>query len=174
MSEQYVAEVRAFGFQFAPVDWALCNGAPMSIAQNQTLYAVIGTTYGGDGVNTFNLPDLRDRTGAGMGQGAGLRSWPIGSVFGEANHTLLIGEVPRHQHSVTGGAGVAFGSELRTPDATAYFGRWDGRSYTTTANTTLNGAAVGTYGGSQPHENIQPVLVLNYCIALFGIFPQQG
>ena len=173
MSDQYVAEIRAFGFNFAPLDWALCNGQPMSIGQNQVLYSIIGATYGGDGVQTFNLPNLQDRTSVGMGQGQNLRNWPLGSVFGEANHTLVMNEVPAHTHNVTGGAGVAFAAELRTPDAATYFGRWDGRSYSAASNTTLGAATVGTFGGSQPHENVQPSLALNFCIALFGIYPSQ-
>ena len=171
MSDQYIAEIRAFGFNFAPLDWAQCNGQTMAINQNTTLYAIIGTTYGGDGVSTFMLPNLQSRTGAGMGQGVGLQNWALGQIQGEENHTLVIGEVPRHQHMVTAGAGVPFAQEIRTPDNTALFGRWDGRGYGTSTDTTLAGATISPYGGSQPHNNMQPVSALNFCIALYGVFP---
>jgi microcystin-dependent protein len=171
MSDQYLGEIRVFGFNFAPLDWAQCNGQTMSIGQASALFAIIGTTYGGDGVSTFLLPNLQSLTAAGMGQGTGLRNWSLGQVFGEASHTLLIGEAPRHQHTVTGGGGVPFAQELRTPDNTAYFGRWDGRGYGASTNTTLAGSTISPAGGSQPHPNVQPVSVLNYCIALNGIFP---
>jgi microcystin-dependent protein len=174
MSDQYIGEIRVFGFNFAPVSWAFCNGQQLAISQNTTLFAVIGTTYGGDGVTTFNLPNLQDETAVGMGQGAGLRNWALGQVFGEANHTLLISEVPGHGHNATAGAGVPFPQELRTPSSTSYLGRWDGRAYTTAANTILGPATIGVSGGSLPHSNIQPVLAMNYCIALNGIFPSRN
>jgi microcystin-dependent protein len=174
MSDQYIGEIRAFGFNYATYGWAQCNGQSMSISQNTALYTIIGTTYGGDGVQTFNLPNLQSLTAVGMGQGTGLRNWPIGGVFGEANHTLLIGEVPTHQHTVTGGGGVSFAAETRAPDATAYLGRWDGRAYSSSANTTLSGQTVSPAGGSQPHPNVQPVSVLNFCIALQGVFPPRS
>jgi microcystin-dependent protein len=175
MTEQYIAEIRVFGFNFAPLTWAQCNGQQMSISQNTTLFSIIGTTYGGDGVTTFNLPNLQDRTAVGMGQGQGLMNWPLGAVAGEASHTLLTSQVPSHSHTVTGGAGVEFAIELRKPDSTSYLGRWDGRSYIPGApNSTLGGATIGPAGGSQPHPNIQPVLAINYCIALSGIYPSQS
>jgi microcystin-dependent protein len=174
MSEQYIAEIRVFGFNFAPLDWAQCDGQTMQISQNSTLYSIIGTTYGGNGTTTFNLPNLQDLTAVGMGQGLGLSNWALGQIQGEANHTLLIGEVPAHTHTVTGGAGVGFGSELRKPDSTSYLGRWDGRAYNPASNTTLGGSTIVPSGGSQPHPNIQPVLVLNYCIALYGYYPSQS
>jgi microcystin-dependent protein len=162
MSNQYIAEVRVFGFNFAPVDWAQCNGQTMDISQNTTLFTLIGTTYGGNGQTTFLLPNLQDLTAVGMGQGLGLRNWPLGATFGEANHTLLITEVPAHSHSVTVGAGVEFTQETR------------GRAYAPSSNGTLNSGTIGPYGGSQPHANVQPTLALNYCIALYGVFPPQS
>jgi microcystin-dependent protein len=174
MSSQYIAEIRAFGFNFAPLDWAQCNGQTIAIDQNATLFNIIGTTYGGNGTTTFNLPNLQDRTVAGMGQGPGLRSWPLGGVFGEANHTLLINEVPLHAHPATFGiAGVE--NETTIPSSISYPGHAQGsRAYNTSATTTLAPATIGLAGGSLPHNNIQPVQVLNYCIALFGVFPSQA
>jgi|HubBroStandDraft_1064217.scaffolds.fasta_scaffold00266_26 microcystin-dependent protein len=174
MADQYIAEIRIFGFNFAPVSWAQCNGQPMDISQNSTLFNIIGTTYGGNGTTTFNLPNFQDRTAAGMGTGPGLRNWPLGGIFGEANHTLLAGEVPLHTHQATAGlAGTTV--QVSSPTTTSYPGRpSNGFGYSTTANSTLAPATISLAGGSQPHNNIQPVLVMNYCIALFGVFPPQG
>jgi microcystin-dependent protein len=173
MSNQYIAEIRAFGFNFAPIDWAQCNGQTIAIDQNATLFNIIGTTYGGNGTTTFNLPNLQDRTAVGMGQAPGLMNWPLGATFGEANHTLLISEVPLHGHAAT--FGVSAEHETTIPSSISYPGRAEpGRAYSPSASTTLAPATIGIAGGSLPHNNIQPVLVLNYCIALFGVFPPQA
>jgi microcystin-dependent protein len=174
MSNQYIAEVRAFGFNFAPIDWAQCNGQIIGIDQNTTLYQIIGTTYGGNGTTTFGLPNLQDLTPLGQGQGPGLMNWPLGQTFGEANHTLLISEVPIHNH-IAAMATAAAASKTSSPTANSYPGeatRVD--AYAPSANSTLAGAAIAIAGGSLPHANIQPVQVLNYCIALFGVFPSQS
>jgi microcystin-dependent protein len=174
MSNQYIAEIRAFGFNFAPINWAQCNGQTIAIDQNVTLFQIIGTTYGGNGQTTFDLPNLQDQTAVGMGQGTGLRNWPIGAQFGEANHTLLSNEVPLHGHPATFGiAGVE--NETTVPSSISYPGHAQGsRAYSAAATTILAPATIGLAGGSLPHNNIQPVLVLNYCIALFGVFPSQA
>jgi microcystin-dependent protein len=175
MSNQYIAEIRIFGFNFAPLDWAQCNGQTVAIDQNSTLFQIIGSTFGGNGTTTFNLPNLQDLTAAGIGTGLGLRNWPLGATFGEANHTLLISEVPLHAHSATFGGGVVFGNQKTTPSPTSYPARAQAnRAYNTSATTTLAPATLPPVGGSLPHNNIQPVLVMNYCIALFGIFPSQS
>ncbi len=174
MSDQYIAEIRAFGFNFAPIYWAQCNGQIMDISQNTTLYTIIGTTYGGNGQTTFGLPQLQDLTPLSQGQGLGLRSWPLGSVTGEANHTLLITEVPFHTHSATM-ATAPGGSETTSPSTNSYPGEINRVfNYATTANTILAPVTIGSAGNSQPHPNIQPVQVLNYCIALYGVFPTQN
>ena len=175
MSNQYIAEVRVFGFNFAPIDWAQCNGQTLDISQNPTLFQIIGTTYGGNGQTTFQLPNLQDRTAVGMGTGAGRMNWPLGAVFGEANHTLLTAEVPGHTHSATFAAGVGFVDQKTTPSPTSFPGRAQANhAYSAAAGSTLAPATITAFGGSLPHNNIQPVLVLNYCIALFGIFPSQN
>jgi len=174
MSQQYIAEIRAFGFNFAPVDWAQCNGQSIGIDQNSTLFNIIGTTYGGNGTTTFNLPNLQDRTAVGMGQQAGMMNWPLGQVFGEPNHTLLISEVPQHLHQVTA-AEAGFSFETAAPGSTSYLGRaQNGHAYATTANSNLGSATIAAFGGSLPHNNIQPVTVLNFCIALYGVYPPQS
>jgi microcystin-dependent protein len=172
MSDMYIAEVRIFGFNFAPIDWASCNGALLNINQNSTLFQIIGTTYGGNGQTTFGLPPLQDLTTVGMGQGPGLRNWPLGSTFGEVNHTLTIAEAPLHTHVATA-ATAPPASETKAPSANSYPGEIASRySYSTNApDSTLNAAAVGPAGGGQPHANIQPIQAMNYCIALFGVFP---
>jgi microcystin-dependent protein len=175
MSEQYIAEIRVFGFNFAPVDWAQCNGQTLGIDQNSTLFNIIGTTYGGNGQTTFNLPNLQDRTAVGMGAGAGLMNWQLGEVFGQANHTLLITEVPLHSHQAYGGAGVAIPDETSAPASNSYPGRSTSHTYGPgPANTTLSGSTISQAGGNTPHNNIQPVQVLNYCIALYGVYPSQS
>jgi microcystin-dependent protein len=174
MSNQYIAEVRAFGFNFAPIDWAQCNGQVMGIDQNPTLYQIIGTTYGGNGTTTFALPNLQDMTPLGQGQGLGLMNWALGQTFGQANHTLLIGEVPIHNH-VAAMATAVPASKTSAPTASSYPGEATRvNAYAPTSNSTLAGATIAVSGGSQPHPNVQPVQVLNYCIALYGVYPPQS
>jgi microcystin-dependent protein len=138
------------------------------------LFSILGTTFGGNGQTTFALPDLQDRTAAGMGQGPGLLDWGLGGVFGEASHTLTINEAPVHTHTATAGEGVAFGAQTTAPTSTSYLGREKGGAYAATANTTLAPQVIGQTGNSLPHNNTQPVLVMNYCIAQFGIFPSRN
>jgi len=174
MTDQYIGEIRIFGFNFAPTQWAKCQGQLVSIAQNTAMFSILGTTFGGDGVSTFGLPNLQDRTCAGMGQGPGLLDWGLGGTFGEANHTLLINEAPQHFHTATAGEGVAFPAQAAAPTATSYLGREKGGSYATSADTSLAPQAIGQTGNSLPHNNTQPVLVMNYCICQFGIFPTRN
>jgi microcystin-dependent protein len=178
MSVAYIAEIRIFGFNFAPVDWAVCAGQTIDISQNTTLFQIIGTTYGGNGQTTFNLPQFQDRTVVGAGQGPGLRNWPLGGAFGEPNHTLLITEVPLHSHSVLAGSPASAANLSAMPTSSSYFSHSNkgtrADTYSTSATTTLAGTAIGISGSSVPHPNIQPVLAMNYCISLFGVFPSQN
>ena len=174
MSSPYVGEIRVFGFTFAVAGWARCNGNLIAISQNTTLFNLIGTTFGGDGVTTFGLPNLTNRIAVGQGQGSGLRNWNVGDTFGEANHTLTLSEVPQHTHQAVAGDGVAFATQTAAPTATSYFGRERGGAYSTTSNTQLFALAIGQAGGSQPHANNQPVLTMNYNISLFGIYPSRN
>jgi microcystin-dependent protein len=177
MSEPFLGEIRMVGFNFAPRGWALCNGQLMSIAQNTALFSLLGTTYGGNGQTTFALPDLRGRAPLHQGQGPGLTPRTIGESSGSEAVTLLITEIPAHTHlleasSGTGNANTAtsnFIASTSDPNTGEAF-----NSFATAANTTMNPASIGVSGGSQPHENMQPYLCVNFVIALEGIFPSRN
>ena len=163
MSEPYLGQIIMFGGNFAIRGWALCNGQLMSIAQNTALFSILGTTYGGDGVTTFALPDLRGRVPFHKGNGL-----TQGERFGEEAHTLTMQEMPAHNHFVS--ASNQNGNQ-------ANIGAFAGLSeaYGPPSNlTTLNPATVTNAGGSQAHTNLQPFLALSWCIALQGIFPSQN
>jgi len=182
MSNQYVGEIRPFGFTFAPRDWAFCDGALQSIANNSTLFAVIGTTYGGDGQTTFGLPDMRGRAGMHQGTGPGLTPRVIGQSFGTPNVTLLQSNMPAHIHTINGAQTATHGEGLLTgtPGPTALLSNTSGttKGYHGTATVPplvpFSNRAISINGGSLPHDNLQPLLAVNYCIALFGIFPTRN
>lgn len=165
MAEPFLSEIRIFSFVFAPKGWALCNGQLLPINQNQALFSLLGTTYGGDGRVNFALPDLRSRVPIHFGSGH-----TLGEKGGEQAHTLTIGELPTHTHvaraSSTANGGVA------TPNGNFLGG--GNNVYHAPANlTSLTPATIANVGGSQAHLNMQPFLVLSFCIALQGIFPSQ-
>ena len=179
MTEQFIGEIRMFGGNFAPADWMFCNGQLLSIAQYSTLYALIGTTYGGDGQTTFALPDLRSRLAVGEGSGPGLTPRTIGTVGGSGNVTLTQAQMPAHTHMVT--ATTAVGN-LTGPGPTAVTAAPDGAgsflyvvpgsvSITTVA---MSPQSVGAAGGSQPHDNLMPSLCASFIIATTGIFPSRN
>jgi microcystin-dependent protein len=169
MSQPYVGEIRLFAGNFAPNGWALCQGQLVDIADNDTLYNLIGTTYGGDGQTTFALPDLRGRVPVHQGQGPGLSSRTLSQTGGTENVTLQTGQTPSHRHAVhasTAAATVATPSDAALAVTTA-------ASYgPSPAATTMAASAIGSvWGSSQPHENMAPTLTVNYIISLYGIFP---
>jgi microcystin-dependent protein len=173
MSQPYIAEIKMFSFDFPPRGWAQCNGQLLPIAQNQALFSLLGTTYGGNGQTTFALPDLRGRTPLHWGNGPGLPSVSLGQVGGEENHTLSISETPAHIHSINGSSNA--------PSATSPTGAYlstfaTDNVYTPGAsgNGAMNPSAVANAGASQPHNNLQPYSVVNFCIALQGIFPSRN
>jgi len=170
VDQQYLGEIRIFGGIFAPQSWAFCNGQLLPIAQNQALFAILGVTYGGNGQTTFALPDLRGRAPIHFGQGPGLTNRVLGEGGGETEHTLTTNELPAHTHAARGSS--AFGSSP-SPVGLAP-ARVSGQTpqYAPTADSDMNVSAVTAAGGSQPHENRQPYLALNYIIAINGIFPQ--
>jgi microcystin-dependent protein len=170
MAQPYVGEIRMFGGNFAPVGWAFCNGALQSISQNPTLYQLLGTTYGGDGVNTFALPDLQGRIPIHQGQGAGLQNYVLGQKGGVQSVTLTVGQLPLHSHTAMAGAGAA-----QSSPANASWGSVANNTYGpgTSANGTMNAGTMGLSGGSQPHDNMLPFLVLSFIISLYGVYPSQ-
>jgi microcystin-dependent protein len=182
MSNQYIGEIRPFGFTFAPMAWAFCDGQLMSIAQNSTLFAVIGTTYGGDGQSTFALPDLRGRASMHQGTGPSLTPRVIGQAFGTPNVTLIASQMPAHTHTINAAQPALSGQGLLTgtPGSTALLSdsappgkAWHGEA-SVPPYVNFSNKAISPQGGSLPHDNLQPFLAVNFCIALEGIFPSQG
>lgn len=162
MGTPYLSEIRIFSFNFAPKGWAMCNGQLLPINQNQALFALIGTTFGGDGQVNFALPDLRGRVPLHAGSG-----FIRGERGGAQAHTLNISEMPAHNH-------IPNGSSATASSLTAGGNLWangNEPAYTATPTTPLDPNSVLPVGGNQPHENMSPYLVLNFCIALVGIFP---
>ena len=163
MAEPFLAEIRIMSFNFAPKGWALCNGQFLPINQNQALFALLGTTYGGNGQTTFALPDLRGRTPIEVGSGH-----TLGERGGEQSHTVSIAELPTHTHTVSGSTTSTGGFDNLQNN---FLGSAN-NVYAQPQNlTTLNPNTIGNTGGSQPHSNMQPFLTLSFCIALQGIFP---
>jgi microcystin-dependent protein len=174
MSEPFLGEIRLVAFNFAPRGWALCNGQLLSIAQNTALFALLGTNYGGNGVNTFALPNLQSRFAMHAGDGSGgLSPRVIGEVGGEEDVTLNSEQMPQHNHLV--GAADAAGTTTSPNGAVLAKARKTLRyGAAPDGNTFMNETMVNTAGGSQPHDNMPPFLVMNYVIALEGIFPSRN
>ena len=169
MAEPFLSEIRICAFDFAPRGWAKCDGQLLPISQNQALFSLLGTTFGGDGRVNFALPDLRGRSPMHFGDGAGLSSRQLGERAGEQAHTLVAGEMPQHTHAVSVVNGPAAGA---APEAGFLAARRGG--YAAAADASLGAGAVSAAGGSQAHMNMAPFLVLNFCIALQGIFPPRN
>ena len=171
MADPFVAEIRIVGFNFAPIGWALCNGSLMPIAQNTALFSLVGTTYGGNGVSTFALPDLQGRVPMHFGQGPGLSSHDLGETGGVETVTLQPTEIPAHTHSLNAGtdAGAFEGPASALPGASPAKPFHPGP-----ADTTLASAALSNTGGGQPHNNMPPYLAMTFVIALQGIFPPRN
>lgn len=166
MAEPFLSEIRLFSFSFPPSGWALCNGQLLPINQNQALFSLLGTMYGGNGQTTFALPDLRSRVPIHQDG-----SHNVGQSGGAEFVTLTQSQMPTHVHFLNGSTVATGGSDN---PAGNYLGS-AGNLYHTPANlTAMNAATIGNTGGSQPHENRQPFLTLSYCIALVGIFPSQS
>lgn len=179
MSQNFIGEIRMFGGNYAPRDWAFCNGQLLSIAQYSTLFALIGTTYGGDGQTTFALPDLRSRLAVGEGAGPALTPRQIGQVGGSETVTLSQAQMPAHNHMVV--ATTAAGN-LTGPGSTALVASPGGTSSTLyvvpgavpITTVAMSPGSVGTEGGSQSHDNHMPSLCVSFIIALSGIFPSRN
>ena len=180
MSEPYLGQLMLVGFNFAPRNWAQCNGQILSIAQNTALFSLLGTTYGGNGQTTFALPDLRGRTPIGAGSSADASWQPFmswGQVGGVENVTLISSQVPPHTHQVR--ASTSAGNS-RLPSARMFAQSTNAGGTAVplyapgTPNAQLHPATVPQSGQSQPHNNMQPYLAMNFCIALQGIFPSRN
>jgi len=164
MSEPFLSEIKIFPFNFPPKNWAFCNGQLLPINQNQALFSLLGTTYGGNGQTNFALPNLRGRIPIHMGSG-----FTLGEAGGSESNTLTLSQMPAHTHTLN-----ASRDSANTPDPLNNFLASANSLYADPSNlTTLNPQTVSSVGGSQPHTNLQPFLVLNFCIALVGIFPSQ-
>jgi len=172
MSQPFLGEIRMVGFNFAPVGWAYCDGSLLPIAQYDAVFALLGTTYGGDGQVTFALPDLRGRVPLHQGQSPGNSFRTIGEAGGSESVTLSIQQLPLHTHSLAAGVD---GARAAAPNS-AFIGSGEADIYNhDTANSvTLAPGTLGSSGGSQPHENQQPFLCINFIIALEGIFPSRN
>ena len=167
MSDQFLAEIRIFPFNFAPTGWAFCNGQLMPISQNTALFALLGTVYGGDGKSTFALPDLVGNAPMQPGQGQGLSLRDLGEMSGVESITLLVSEIPVHTHGLQG----SFDDANNTNPANRYYGRGNPVYAAPAALGTMAFQSLAPAGGGLPHNNMQPYLTLNFCIALQGIFP---
>lgn len=163
MAEPFLGEIRIMSFGFPPKGWALCDGQLLPINQNQALFSLLGTTFGGDGRVSFALPDFRARTPIHVGNGH-----TLGERGGEQSHTLSTAEIPRHTHSVQASSSSVGAVAL---PINALLAPVNNTYHTATSLTTLNPASVTSAGGSQAHLNLQPFLTLNFSIALQGIFP---
>jgi microcystin-dependent protein len=167
MSEPFLAEVRIMSFNFPPRGWAFCNGQILPIAQNQALFALLGTVFGGNGQTNFGLPNMQGRTPIHRGGG-----FNLGQADGEQNHTLVSAEMPAHFHVLNAATADA---TAETPTGALVLGTASINVYRTpTTLVPMELGIVGTTGGSQPHLNMQPFLALNFCICLQGIFPSQN
>ncbi len=170
MTEPFLGELRLFPYTFAPRGWAFCQGQLLPIAQNTALFSLLGTTYGGNGQTTFALPDLRGRAPISAGQGSGLSPYTLGEVGGTETVTLINNQMPQHSHGVA----AASVPTTKNPNNALPSFTAAGSSYGTAADLSMSPSMLGTAGGSQPHQNMQPFLVLNWCIALEGIFPSRN
>ena len=173
MSEPFLAEVRMVGFNFAPRGWAFCDGQILPINQNQSLYSLLGTTYGGDGRTSFALPDLRGRTPIHVGASDGGTHHSQGQKSGEETHTLAVNEMPIHTHSLQASTNAATaddptGQVLSKSRERSY------ANYSPAQAVDMGASSVANVGGGQAHENMQPYLAVNFCMALQGLFPSRN
>lgn len=167
MSEAYIGEIRLVGFTFAPQGWLLCQGQLISIQENTTLYNLLGTTYGGDGVNTFGLPDLQGRTPISAGTDRQQNAYVLGQKSGSETVTLVAGQIPPHTHPVAAStqSGVTNGPSGQTFACNATVGQYDSSS------NGISGSVLGPSAGGQAHDNLMPFQTINYIICLYGTYP---
>jgi microcystin-dependent protein len=186
MADPFLGQVEIFAFNFPPKGWATCSGQTLPINQNQALFSLLGTTYGGDGQTTFGLPDLRGRVALGSGQGLGLSNYDLGQKAGEEAHTLIMNEMAAHNHLLNVNTTTAATANTDVPSTSVVLGQTAGKQsgvanpfalnlYASGApGGTLDPHSIGVGGGNQPHANLMPYLTMNFCIALVGIFPSRN
>ncbi|MDO7877405.1 tail fiber protein [Hymenobacter sp. ASUV-10] len=179
--ENFLGEIRLMGFDRAPRGWAYCQGQTLPINQNQALFSLLGTSFGGDGVTTFKLPDLRGRVAVGQGKAPSGAVYSMGQALGSEGVTLTTSQIPAHSHSFAGTLNIGGDAEINSADSTFPATTISDpaiNAYTAgTPNASMGAALQGTLnpaGGNQPHENRQPFMAMNYAIALTGIFPSRG
>jgi microcystin-dependent protein len=170
MADPFVAEIRIFSFNFAPRGWAFCDGQLLPLSQNTALFSLLGTTYGGDGMSNFALPDLQARAPMHPGQGPGLSLHDLGESSGSETVTLAQSEMPAHAHTQRADISDAADTNVPSPNA-SYAQSAGGTLYQAASNAQLAPQALAPAGGDQPHNNLQPYLTLNFNIALQGVFP---
>jgi microcystin-dependent protein len=175
--DQFLAEIRIFGCNFAPKSWALCNGQLMPISQNTALFSLLGTNYGGNGTTTFALPNLQGTAALGQGQGSGLSDYVIGEQVGSSTVTLISGELAPHNHNINcnnaGGSEAGPGADILSVSGTDARGNVVYNNAITGATVNMNPAMLQPTGGNGAHNNMSPYLTNNYCIALSGVYPQR-
>ena len=176
MSDQYIGEIRIFGFNFEPYNWAFCNGQLIPVKQNPALFSLLGTTYGGNGTTTFGLPNFQGCRPVMFGQGTGLSPYALGQTGGVPIVQLNATQIPPHSHA----ASAYVGAGGQSPGTTTVWSDPSERGVNAYApsgpgsNVQMSSGIATSIGGGQPHNNLQPYLTLNFCIALAGIFPQRG
>jgi microcystin-dependent protein len=173
MSEPFVGEIRMFAGNFAPRGWAFCDGQLLAVSQNDALFSLLGTIYGGDGRTTFGLPDMRGRIPVHAGSGPGLDPIRLGAKAGAENVTLTVNQLASHKHDVSASSAAATSSD---PTGNVSANTTPTNIYSTALATqqSMNPAALSSTGGSQPHSNLMPSLCVNFIIALFGIYPSRN
>ena len=169
MPEPYVGEIRMFAGNFAPNGWMFCEGQTLPIAENEVLFQLIGTTYGGDGEQTFNLPNLASSVPIHMGTGPDGTTYQLGEMAGTEQETLTVQQIPNHTHPPMGSTA---GASSQTPGG-LMFAQSVNQAYSFVSAIAMSPQTIGPAGGSQPHENTQPFLCINFIISLFGVFPSQ-
>ncbi len=174
MSDPFIGEIKIFGGNFAPMDWATCDGQTMSIAQHDALYSLIGTTYGGDGTTNFKLPDLRGRIPIHMGTAPGMTPRYIGQPIGTEQETLNLNTMPAHSHSLAGSLNAAHSNDPNGRVLGTCTGEAKIYTSSTGAQVTMNQNSVTSAGSESAHNNMMPALCLNFIIALNGIYPSRS
>jgi microcystin-dependent protein len=170
MGQPFVGEIRMVGFNFAPAGWAFCNGALIPISENDTLFNLIGTTYGGDGQNTFALPNLQSRIPVHAGQSPGTSNRVLGEMAGTETVTLATNQIPAHNHPAQATTGSG---NQATPQNGIWAASAQGAYSTSAPSLAMKANLMSSSGGSQPHDNMMPFLTINFIISLYGIYPSQ-